>query len=449
MGACLFCLLLSSQGWADGGILVSVRDIVVTDQQSAVEQGLVSSDGQRAVFWRAAAGTWELCIDPGRSAVDGAAWILPLPTLPEVSQIDTLFFDQLDAATSPVLETTTITKTTTTVYDYDYGSDRFFDCGCSDMEDRGNGRPVGTEESSSESQDSSTLPPPVIVWGNGTLGRIEYELISASSATALQEWLQANDYAVPETLASIAESYVAVDSYFFAAKFARSAKAAEAQRAEPIPAVCFALGEQVSPTYPMRLTKLSVPTGLSFSLWFVDARSNSFFYAPQNFDFRAIGSFDQGDATVPFPALYQARLDSISMFDALAVQYNATISSSSIATRVEKLGASVAAFPLDTEREHWHPRFKELVDAGYPVQRFYGSVPIAKMEDIVFAEQTQLQELSETGLHHRVVEVTVSDSQWSSVAPLPKGAGSATWGWLLVTLLPLLLWRRGGRRRQP
>lgn len=224
-------------GWpraafGDGGVFIT--EVAEVTQESAASEGLVSSNGQRAAFVQWSPGAdWELYVEPGTLRAAGAAWVLPLPVVPEVSAASAAFIDELDAATLPVITETVRYEVETSGW------------GCGIEGDT-------TEESGVETSEAAAVPP-VTVWGAGRLGDAGYEILSALDPGSLEEWLATHGYVVPDGLGERARPYVE-DGYVFVAVHLVRADGAP----EHLPTFRFRLPGRETIEYPLRLTALSV-----------------------------------------------------------------------------------------------------------------------------------------------------------------------------------------------
>jgi hypothetical protein len=202
-------------------------------------QADVRATAQRAVLWHRQ-GVWELHLQPVFEREAGAAaWVVPFPVLPSVSAGDPDFLDQLEVATSPVFMRVCRESSASCL-----------GCGAADM---GGGALLGGGAS-------------VRVWERGTLGALEYVVLSAGDGDDLVAWLQAEGFEVPAAAAGPLAELTAEGSFFFAARLG-----AGADPAVPLLPVRFSLPGLEPPSYPLRLTAVGVPAGhsLDLTLWLI------------------------------------------------------------------------------------------------------------------------------------------------------------------------------------
>lgn len=203
-----------------------------------------SADAQRAVIWRKN-DALEVTIEP-RFAWDGeGAWIIALPALPEVRAADPRFLAELEQATAPAfVETCT--------------SYRFDQCEC-----ECGGVCWKDDEGSTRGEDVTQR---VTTWKAGTVGNLDFEVISAIDGLSLAAWLQANGFESTTRLNSAIEELHSAGAYFFVARVSP-----EADPAAALAPVTFRFAPDVAPFYPMRLTSAGMPDGsaLDVILWVV------------------------------------------------------------------------------------------------------------------------------------------------------------------------------------
>jgi hypothetical protein len=220
---------------ADGAMWLEEKNI----------QGSVKASAQRAVLWLRD-GTWEIHIqpvfprDPGR-----AAWVVPFPVRPEISLSSLAFFDELEILTSPIF------------FNLCYRQCCGRDC---DGGATGGGEITG-------------LSAGVRVWERGTVGQLDYLVLSSRDGDSLPGWLQQNGFRVPEEAAPVLEALAEEGQFFFVARLSEAAEASK-----PLDPVRFVLPGVDNPAYPMRLTRLLVPEGdaLDLTLWVVTPADRTF-----------------------------------------------------------------------------------------------------------------------------------------------------------------------------
>jgi len=382
---CLLIFLFSSLAYADGGLFIWTEETEIS-QETAVADGKLSSSGQRAVFVKSGDDGWTLYLQPGTMSVNGAAWVLPLPVKPEVSAATPDFLDQLEFATAPVFET----KWEITYYcpDNSGGGGGCWPMlgGASSGDDsvklaRGN-------VTESEMTEDVGITPGVMVWGAGTAGDYEYEILSAQDGDQLQEWLKTNGYAVPSNLGTMAKPYVDNAYFFFAAKFSR-----EGEDPENLSVVRFELKGVDMPEYPVMLTPVSTTDRLEFRVFIVaDER-----YEPGNCGAELVDDFYQeitwlyeSDVVGAVDDFEQAYLDkrkaltNESDFRTMAIEYMGPLTQEDIQFRL-KLTEEDSDAPLGSDKEAWADELKAIVDGSLTVSRFYGAFAKSDMDlDISF-----------------------------------------------------------------
>jgi hypothetical protein len=231
---------------ADGMVF---RTAVVEGDVQHVEVGL-----QRGLVWRRFdTDALEVWIEPvyAWEGDDEGAWVIPLPALPQVLEGDPKVLDDLDALTAP------------TFLSFCWEPNCNNDCtlaGCPLMGasksggTEGGGRPVELDGSEAA----------VTVWASGTVGLLDYEVLSATGGQGAVAWLAAHGYAVGE---GAAEALAALDTeglFFFVARVAAPQEAGQS-----LAPVRFVFAPDVLPFYPVRLTAAALPaeTHLDVTLW--------------------------------------------------------------------------------------------------------------------------------------------------------------------------------------
>lgn len=207
--------------------------MIVTSTGSDVS---VQATAQRAVLWYRD-GVWEVFIEPKFSRDQtAAAWIVPFSVLPEVSEAAPEFVDQLNLLTSPVF------------FEVCYVS------GCG-VDTAGGGGMEGIGSSVD-----------VRIWEKGTIGALDYVVLSSQEGEALTDWLAGNGYEIQDTVAEALAGMETEDVFFFVAKVS-----SEVDPSLPLPTVRFRLPGLAEGVYPLRLTRAGLPVGatLDLSLWVV------------------------------------------------------------------------------------------------------------------------------------------------------------------------------------
>jgi len=374
----LYAFLLASSAFvvepalADGGLVVT--SYAATTQAEAVANGLVSSSGQRAVLWKMSTGGWQLIIDPGTIDAEDAAWILPLPEVPVVSEASADFLDELDAVTLPLL----VTETEVDAPSVSPGCTM----GCAGA--AGDGGVYGVDKPTDD----------VTIWGTGRLGLLAFDIVSATDSDSLHDWLVENGYLIPEDLQAAISPYVDDEFYFFVARFER-----RPDDPSHVPVVRFTLADTLTPRFPLRLSRWSVESHLRFTLWFILSPDEGFGYyedaftgvIPANCAVEQFGHSWAGDspASMDFSEAYSNRLEEILSANdgrSIAVQYAQSLGDTAdVTNRIEALEAVGIATPMDHNSESWSPEFARIVEDGQVVVRMVGEFPLTAMdEDLVF-----------------------------------------------------------------
>lgn len=222
---------------ADGGVFPSLEGI---GAETAVEV-----KAQRAVIWQKPEAL-EVTIEPIFNWEGDGAWVIPLPALPEVSTADPAFLAELDRATSPVFLHACI----------DYG------CYCGDpwgadvVADTAAGGELRTNEPSTN----------VTVWASGTVGELDYVVLSVTDGESLTDWAGQNGFAVADEAAAVIGQLEVEGSFFFVARVSPSA-----ERDRALAPVTFRFAADLAPFYPMRFTGSLMPANatIDVTLWVV------------------------------------------------------------------------------------------------------------------------------------------------------------------------------------
>jgi hypothetical protein len=172
----------------------------------------------------------------------GFSWIIPVLGLPEVGIAEASTFDQLDGQTNPQFR---FVNRSTGATGGGGGS-----VGCGAAADSSGARAAGPGSFESGTMDVDG----VMVWDASRVGDYSTATISGDTADQLIEWLQANDYDIPDQAETLIADYVTEGHLFVAFKY------------EPIgvgtgtldPVVLTYTGEK--PCVPLRITAIaSVP----------------------------------------------------------------------------------------------------------------------------------------------------------------------------------------------
>ncbi|HUU03105.1 MAG TPA: DUF2330 domain-containing protein [Myxococcota bacterium] len=360
----------------------------------------VSAGGQRAVLWLRD-GNWELHIQPVFDRQAGAAaWVVPFPVRPEVHPGDADFFDELEILTAPVFMKVCETS--------NGGHWSCFGCMGSDA-----GR-LGTEQHGEAF---------VHLWEHGTVGDLDYSIVSAADGESLVAWLQDEGYAAPDGLAAILVDYETEGEFFFAARLS-----SEADPAKPLAPVRFVLPGMADPAYPLRMTALGVAAGqgLELTLWVIfPGQTGATAYLPAN---RNVVVIDGNPEDAPaFEAaldkLYESHPDSLvalfgDVLNGRSEQWG-TVCSGIACVSFEELGIKAPAV--------WSQPVQEIFYNPFWVSRYQARLSATAMaSDLIFekGDRTNLQYLD------RVYVKYTCDEELAGI------------GWLLVLAAGLGLLRR-------
>lgn len=222
----LGALLLPSAGWADGFVFRTTG--VATDSLATA---------QRALVWHRS-GVWEVHIQPEFDRAEGgAAWVVPFPVRPTVVPGSAELLDQLEYMTAPLFVERCRVP-----------------CCPGEMCDGGLPEQWGEGDVS------------VTVWESGTVGDLDYVVLSAAAGESLVGWLSAQGYALPAGADLLLAALDTEGLFFFASRLS-----AGVDPDRPLVPVRFILPDLDRPHYPLRLTALGAPSGqaLDLTVWLV------------------------------------------------------------------------------------------------------------------------------------------------------------------------------------
>ncbi len=217
----------------------------------------VQATAQRAILWYRTGASegedgWRIIIQPKFDRVAGAAaWIVPFPEVPTVTQASAELFDAMETLTSPVF--------IPFCYEEE-DSDGWF--GCAGSAKSGDGGLSRTAPALSG----------VHVWGSGVTDQLEYVILSATGAAELIKWLEEQDFRVPDGLKN--NPGLVEGKYIFAGKLL-----AGQDPKKPLAPISFGLPglayDKIA--YPMKLTSLVAPAdGMELVLWVVTPGTDAF-----------------------------------------------------------------------------------------------------------------------------------------------------------------------------
>lgn len=180
---------------------------------------------------------------------DAFAWIVPVPSEPELDVFPQLAFNAIDLATQP----------------------QFYSNQCFFADAAGNGGPVpGAAQEDSE-------PPTVTVIKREEVGPFETVTLQGDTAEVLIEWLQNNGYRITSKMEPFIQEYVDDNMMFLAMKLLPDAEVSDI---EPI-AMTYAGSE---PMIPIRLTTVAAQPEMGIKAWVFGSRR----FAPKNYQDLAI-----------------------------------------------------------------------------------------------------------------------------------------------------------------
>ncbi len=248
-----------------GGRIARADGMGFVDKTSAAatggEVGKAVPTNQRAALVRDGA-SWSLILEPKYVRPKaGAAWLVPFAHCPTVSAADPKVLAELGLVTAPLfLEVCVQTCRCDTS-----GS-----ASCLPMLGGSTG---GMDDSGSTSAATNGQKPlNVDVWQSGSIGTLDFVVISAADPTDIPRWLDQGGYDNPPELATFVTNHAGDYGCYFAAKLG-----APASEQDVFPAVRFDLDSRDPPSYPLRLTKMGVAEGqtLGVTLYVVNPADRS------------------------------------------------------------------------------------------------------------------------------------------------------------------------------
>jgi len=233
-----FVFAFQSVAMADGIILPEVS---VSGVASAVPVS------QKALLWLRP-DALELWIDSKFLRKDtGASWVVPLPENPQVKTANSKILDSLDAATRPVFMVLR--------YTYSGGGGGY------------GGGDVGASQEADITVAANGAEDSVFVWQSGSLGALDYVVISSKNGDSIVKWLTDHKYRVNDALKQGLVSEEAAGRYFFVARMSGPSKDGAS-----LGAIRFIFPKNTPPFYPLQLTSMQIPENqvlnlLMFILW--------------------------------------------------------------------------------------------------------------------------------------------------------------------------------------
>ena len=271
--ALLAGLTTGTSAWANGMAFI--------DRSAATGTGDIGAalpTAQRAALVREGA-SWSLILEPRYERPEvGAAWLVPFAHCPTVSAADPALLAELGLVTAPLFMELCIQE-----------------CRCGDEDGGGCLPPFGGSKSGDAGGGDASVaqgggdPLNVDVWQTGTIGNLDFVVISAEDPADIPTWLDQREYDNPPELAAFVAQHTAEYGCYFAARVAAPVGGNDA-----FPAVRFDLDPQDPPSYPLKLTGLGVAEGqtLDLTLFVVNPADRyddgaSTITAPANFEVRA------------------------------------------------------------------------------------------------------------------------------------------------------------------
>lgn len=370
----------------------------------------VRATAQRAVVWQRN-GVWEVHIQPVFDREQGgAAWVVPWPVQPTIHPGNADFFDQLELLTSPIfLQTCT----------EDSGGGG---CGSVGYDNGGSKQSVQPESS-------------VKVWEHGTVGQLDYVVLSAGDGDDLVAWLQSNDYEVSTDAADAITEFETEDQFFFVATLSE-----DADPSLPHVPVRFVLPELVDGYYPLRLTGLGVPAGkaLDLTLWVIAPGSYNSGYLPESHPFSLMNASPRNGSEFD-----QALDDFFGSHDSdeLALLYSREIATDLLADGrcSEEWGYNCVSYSElgIVAPQIWAPELQEIENMSGWIQRYQGRLDAAAMVDDLHLSWTNDYIPQNSAFYtHSTGSCPSEDDEYVGCS-VARGLRHATW--FLVTALILLL----------
>jgi len=178
------------------------------------------------------------------------AWVVPVNGLPDMFRSHTELFRVLDLTTAPLYNTLT---------NLDKSCDERWMSSDADTD-------TDTDADSDSDSDTDTDGGGVTVLATDQIASYEITVLSATDAVALTEWLQANDYDLPDTMSEALEPYVAGGMNFAAIKLAKDTDAGD------LPPLGITY-EGTTPMVPLQLTSVAAVPDMPVTVYLAgDAR---------------------------------------------------------------------------------------------------------------------------------------------------------------------------------
>jgi hypothetical protein len=199
------------------------------------ENAPIEATAQRAIMWQRDQ-VWEIHIQPIFSRGRGSGtWIVPFPVLPTVEPSSAAFFEQLEMLTAPV-----------------------FVSYCETCPGSGGG-----EGGEAEIVDAGAY---VRVWERGSVGDLDFTVISSADGESAVDWLVSQGYEVDSAGEALLTELEGEGAFFFVGKLSNTL-----ETEKPLQPVRFILPGLYPPEYPLRLSSLGVSRdqSLKLTIWVV------------------------------------------------------------------------------------------------------------------------------------------------------------------------------------
>ncbi len=281
MLACLGALLATEGVARANGMSYMRRDVLAADGSGQVAKAVPTD--QRAALVRDGT-SWSLVLEPRYDRPEaGAAWLVPFAHCPTVAPADFSVLGELGLATAPLFLSVCLQTCDCSEHTAHCLPEMGFGGGDS------GGKDLGTEDGGDTLAGTDGQKPlHVDVWQTGTIGNLDFVVISADNPADIPEWLDRGGYDSPPELAEFVTAYAGDYGCYFAARIGVPEGGSNAY-----PAVRFVLDPRDPPTYPLRLTQLGVAEGqtLGLTLYVVNPADR----------------YEDGASTVVAPANFQAQ----------------------------------------------------------------------------------------------------------------------------------------------
>jgi hypothetical protein len=352
--------------------------------------------------------------------------VVPWPTRPTIHPSNADLFDQLELITSPVF------------LDYCTPADSGGGgCGATDMGGKSNSIDQGTAEGS------------VTIWERGTVGQLDYVVLSAGDGDDLVGWLETNDYAVSTDAADAITEFETEDQFFFVATLSE-----DADPALPQDPVRFVLPDLVDGYYPLRLTGLAVAPGdaLDLTLWVIAPGTYNQSYLPQSHDYSPLGGTprDRDGFDAALDAFFESQgADHLALLYSLPISYDLLEDTRCVGDHTGPGYACVSYSELGiTAPQVWAPELQEVRNLTGWIQRYQGRLDAAAMaEDLVLVQVNDYIEQKSSFYFYDTGACPSEDDEYVGCS-VARDLRHATWFLAAVALLLLIAIAARRRRRR-